>query len=177
MIFIEWPAVIVALAPVILIEAAVYRRQFGTTYRKALYPASVANLVSTFIGYPLAWILRLVGEFAFSLLFLLVMKLVAAPSNVSMDSTWARLVGAALYSAWLPPEVEGAHWMLPVASLVGLVPAFFISVYSEAWVLRRLMKGEDRLAIQAVSYRANLASYSLLAAFAVVTLVRLLVHP
>jgi hypothetical protein len=66
--------------------------------------------------------------------------------------------------------------MLPAASLVGLVPAFFVSVYSEAWVLRRLMRGEDRPTILTLSYRANLASYALLVAIAAVMLVRLLLR-
>jgi hypothetical protein len=159
-----------------LIEAAVYRRQLGTTYGKALYRAGVANLASTFIGYPLAWILRLIGQFVLTLLLMLVMKVVGEPSEASMNSVPARLVGVVVYSAWLPPDTESARWMLPAASLVGLVPAFFVSVYSEAWVLRRLMRGEDRPTILTLSYRANLASYALLVAIAAVMLVRLLLR-
>ncbi len=176
MIFVEWPAVILALVPVILIEAAVYRRQLGTTYRKALYPAGVANLASTFIGYPLAWILRLIGQFALTLLLVLVMKLVGEPSGASMNSIPAKLVAAVVYSAWLPGEMYDARWMLPAASLVGLVPAYFVSVYSEAWVLRRLMRGEDKPTIRALSYRANLASYALLVAIPTVMLIRFLLR-
>jgi hypothetical protein len=177
MILVEWPAVILALLPVILIEAAVHRRQFGTPYRKALYPVGVANLASTFIGYPLAWMLRMVGQFVLSLLLMLVMQFVGESSNASMDSISAKLVSAVVHSAWLPGDAERELWMLPAASLIGLVPAFFVSVYSEAWVLRRLMKGEDKLTILAFSYRANLASYAFLAAIAVVILIRLLLRP
>jgi hypothetical protein len=176
MILVEWPAVILALVPVVLIEAAVYHRRLGITYGKALYPAGVANLASTFIGYPLAWILRLIGQYALTLLLILVIKLVGEPSNASMNSIPARLVGVMVYSAWLSPDAEHALWMVPAASLVGLVPAYFVSVYSEAWVLRRLMRGEDRLTLRALSYRANLASYALLVAIAAVILVRLLLH-
>jgi len=74
MILVEWPAVILALVPVVLIEAAVYHRRLGITYGKALYPAGVANLASTFIGYPLAWILRLIGQYALTLLLILVIS-------------------------------------------------------------------------------------------------------
>jgi hypothetical protein len=174
MILVEWPAVILALVPVVLIEAAVYRRRLGTAYAKALDSAGVANLASTFIGHPLAWILRLIGQFVLTLLLMLVLKLVGEPSEASMDSVPAKLVEVAVYSAWLPGE--GAPWMWPAASLVGLVPAFFVSVYSEAWVLRRLMKGEDRHTILALSYRANLASYVLLVAIATIILVRFLLR-
>jgi len=174
MILVEWPSVILALVPVVLIEAAVYRRRLGTTYAKALDSAGVANLASTFIGYPLAWILRLIGQFVLGLLLMLVLRLVGEPSEASMDSVPAKLVEVVVCSAWLP---EGARWTLPAASLVGLVPAYFVSVYSEAWVLRRLMKGEDRHTILTLSYRANLASYVLLVAIATIILVRSLLHP
>jgi len=176
MILIEWPAVIIALLPVILVEAAVFRRVLGMPYRKALYPVAVANLASTFIGYPLAWILRLIGQFALTLILMLVVGVVGEPSKAFLDSAWSRVGGVVLYSAWLPGDDNGGLWMLPAASLIGLVPAYFVSVYSEAWVLRRLMKGEDALSIRAVSFKANLASYALLAAVGGAILIRLLVR-
>ena len=175
MILVEWPAVILALVPVVLIEAAVYRRRLGTAYAKALDSAGVANLASTFIGHPLAWILRLIGQFVLGLLLMLVLKLVGEPSEASMDSVPAKLVEVVVCSAWLPPE--GAPWMWPAASLVGLVPAYFVSVYSEAWVLRRWMEDEDKRDMLPLSYRANLASYVLLVAIAIAILVRSLLHP
>jgi len=67
--------------------------------------------------------------------------------------------------------------MWPAASLVGLVPAYFVSVYSEAWVLRRWMEDEDKRDMLPLSYRANLASYVLLVAIAIAILVRSLLHP
>ena len=181
MILVEWPAVVLALVPVVLIEAAVYRRRLGITYRKALYPAGVANLASTFLGYPLAWILRLIGQLVLTLLLMLVTRIVGEPSDAAFDSIPGRLVVAAVSSAWLGPGAEDAPWMLPAASLVGLVPAFFVSVYSEAWVLRRLVKlgameSADRPTIMALSYKANLASYALLVAIASFFLIRFLVR-
>jgi len=173
MIFIEWPAVIVALLPVILIEAAVHRRQFGTAYKKALYPVGLANLASTFLGYPLAWILRLIAQFILSALFALVMQLAGDSSGASMTSLPSRLAIVLVDSAWLPGDAEGALGMVPLAALIGLAPSFFVSVYAEAWVLGRIMKGEERSKIVASSYRANLASYACLAAFAAVMIVRL----
>lgn len=99
MVFVEWPLLLLALAPVILIESMVYRRQLGITYWKALYPAGIANLVSTLVGYPLAWILRLAG------LFVLVYPLadVVKPSGTSMNPAWTQVLTALAYSAWLPP--------------------------------------------------------------------------
>ena len=163
MIFVEWPAMLLALVPVVLIEAAVYRRELRIPFRQALHPAGVANAASTLIGYPFAWLLRLAA------LFVLLDPLakVAKPSQALI---------ALVYSAWLPPEGEQAMWMLPAASLVGLVPAYFVSVYVEAWALRRLMKGKDRRVIRTLSYKANLASYVFLAACAVCMLVGLAIR-
>jgi hypothetical protein len=173
MIFVEWPAVVLALVPVILIEAAVYRKRLGITYSRAIYPAGICNLASTFIGYPLAWILRLLGQFALTLPLMLVFELVGEPSSTSMHPTLERLGVSILDSAWLPDDQT---WMLPVASLVGLAPAFFVSVHSEAWALRRLMRGEDRATILALSYRANLASYTFLVVVDIAILVWLLLR-
>jgi hypothetical protein len=177
MIIVEWPFVILALGPVILVEAAVYRKRLGIPYGKALYPAGIANLVSTFIGYPLAWILRLIGQLVVVLLLSLAMQVLGVPETALGGKVVDSLLMVGTGSAWMGPGAEDALWMLPAALLVGLVPAYFVSVYSEAWVLRRMMKGEDKTAIRALSYRANLASYAFLAVIAVVILVRLLLHP
>jgi hypothetical protein len=163
MIFVEWPAMFMALVPVILIESAVYRKQLGVRYWKALWPASAANLLSTAIGYPLAWGLRLA-----------VQMVVSGTWNpaVNGSSIWMNLVGIITCSAWLEPARE-TLWIVPAAALVGLVPAYFISVYSEAWVLSKFFKDRGRASVTGVSYKANLASYAFLAACAVAWLVQL----
>ena len=176
-IIVEWPFVILALGPVILVEAAVYRKRLGIPYGKALYPAGIANLVSTFIGYPLAWILRLIGQLVVVLLLSLAMQVLGVPETALGGKVVDSLLMVGTGSAWMGPGAEDALWMLPAASLVGLVPAYFVSVYSEAWVLRRMMKGEEKTTTRALSYRANLASYAFLSVIAVVILVRLLLHP
>jgi hypothetical protein len=110
MIFVEWPAMILALVPVVLIEAAVYRRELRIPFRKALHPAGVANVASTLIGYPFAWLLRLAASFA----LLDLLAVVPKPPLALI---------ALVYSAWLPPGAEETMWMLPLGLPGGLAPS------------------------------------------------------
>src|ERR1700738_3773212 len=64
MIFVEWPLMICALLPVIAIEALVMRKRLSLSYGRAFVSAAKANVVSTFVGVPLAWVLMLALEFA-----------------------------------------------------------------------------------------------------------------
>src|SRR5438094_902125 len=55
MIFVQWPLMICALLPVIVIEALVVRKRLALSYRRAFAGAAQANVVSTLAGVPLAW--------------------------------------------------------------------------------------------------------------------------
>ena len=62
MIFIQWPAMICALVPVIAIEAIVIHRNLSLPYRRAFVGSAKANVISTLVGVPLAWVLMLALE-------------------------------------------------------------------------------------------------------------------
>jgi hypothetical protein len=162
LIFVEGPEMLMALVPVILIESAVYRKCLGIAYRKALWPAGVANVVSTLLGYPLAWGLRMFVQ-------VVVSDPLAKLVGTSSTRTWAGYVFLALGPAWIGGE--GDTWVLPVASLAGLIPTFFVSVYLEAWVLTWFFKDKGFAAIRTLSYKANLASYAFLVAGGLILLV------
>ena len=57
MLFVVWPPLVLLLLPVIAIEASCAHRVLGLDWRRALSVSGRANLISTLLGVPLAWLL------------------------------------------------------------------------------------------------------------------------
>jgi hypothetical protein len=64
MIFVELPFLAVALLPVAALEAAVYRWRLSMPWGQSWWGALRANLWSTFVGVPLAWLAQVVAQLA-----------------------------------------------------------------------------------------------------------------
>ena len=67
-------------------------------------------------------------------------------------------------SPWLIPYEADLGWMIPVAALVLCVPFFFMSVFVEAFIARRLLASHAPAHVRSWSWRANLASYGAIVA-------------
>lgn len=154
MLLLQWPMMLLALVPVVIIETEVTRRQLALPYRKAFGGAAKANVLSTAAGVPLAWAIMLVIEFA-----------TAVPLTVASDhrhwhleDTPMQYVIDFLMMAWTMPSWRAIAFA--AASL--LIPTFFISVYLERRSYRRSWSELDRTAVDRSVWFANLASYSLL---------------
>lgn len=63
MIFLTWPAMVILLVPVILIEGVLCRRWLGLKTWQAIKINALSNLASTLIGVPIAWAVMLAVEF------------------------------------------------------------------------------------------------------------------
>ena len=114
---------------------------------------AVANVVSTIIGVPVAWIVMLGIE-------LLQDKLADRFPNLE-HSPISRASDVMFGSAWIGPP-EGSHdWIVPVAAMMLLVPTFFASWYIEAFIVERMIEPEWPVVRNAM-LKANLASYALL---------------
>src|SRR5579864_5626084 len=70
LLMVQWPLMVCALLPVILVETEVVRRQLSLPYRNAIVGAAKANVLSTAAGVPLAWVIMLAVEFAAGFPFL-----------------------------------------------------------------------------------------------------------
>jgi len=57
MIFLTFPSMILALIPIVLIEAGVFAWLLRIKYRQTILPSLLGNLISTIIGIPLSWLL------------------------------------------------------------------------------------------------------------------------
>lgn len=154
MIAVELPTMIVALVPIILLEAAIYRQAGPMPWRDAWRGSSWANLASTFLGVPAAWfalvIVQMVGD---------------GGSAWGLKTPLDRLAAVTLQSAWLIPYEDELHWMIPAAACVLLIPFFAASVATEAWVLRLYWPEDHRSRLVHRVTFANVASYALLALF------------
>ena len=148
MIGYAWPAAWLLLVPVILLEALVARRVLRTGWQAALKIAGLSNFISTLAGIPIAWA-------AVLLIGTVVHEVVPRPLH-----RWAI---APFYAAWLPPFVETPPWLVPASGALLCIPFRFASVWIERAVAQRFA-GFQPGDIRRWAWRANLLSYSLIAA-------------
>jgi hypothetical protein len=149
MIFVTFPLMVCALVPVILVEIWVAKPKLGATYAKSAWAVGLANVVSTVIGVPLAWIVVLGLELLTDRLF----NDRLAPVSV--------IVNLILGPAWIGPPDSGHDWIIPAAAMILLIPTFFASWYIEAFIVDKMLDLEWPVVRKAM-LRANLASYALL---------------
>jgi hypothetical protein len=159
MIFVQWPLMLVALIPVILIETLLIRLWLPLSTDEAFTGIAQANALSTAIGVPLAWGIMLVVEF--------IMGLLLASSvdylDWKSDSPLFQLVFFIFSAAWpLPTTETAARRLLPIAAALLLIPCFYASVWVEYRSCLRSWARYDPVLVRRAVYRANLGSYALL---------------
>lgn len=159
-IVLTWPAMVILLVPVILIEGFLCKRWLGLKTWQAIKTNAVSNLVSTIIGIPVAWAVMLAIEFG-------TMGLVGESNALqNWHSPIANVIFFLFSSAWLNPDLGESAWVIPAATLVLLIPFFFASYWIEYRVVRRMIGGPDggkpnlsEPRIRTVVRNANLVTY------------------
>ncbi len=175
MIFFTFPAMMMLLIPIVIIEGLLCRKWLGLSTWEALKSNAVSNLVSTIVGVPLAWAIMLGVEFG-------TMGLVArTDANLNWDSPLLKAVLFFLGSAWIGPPQDSNMWIVPAAIVALLVPFFFASYGTEYLVLRFMVGmpegGPPNLSYPRVRIAArnvNLITYGAMFVATVVWLVALL---
>ena len=160
MVFVTYPAMLVALFPVILLEAAIFQRRLLLGYRQVAWRVGVANAVSTVIGFPLTWFLMAALQL-----------LTRGAYAYGISTWWSKALAVTWQSPWLIPYEKELYWMVPTAALVGLIPAFLASVFIEGHILKRLFKVTDAATTWKLTWKANGVSYLMLASVAGIWLV------
>jgi hypothetical protein len=152
MLFVQLPLMVIALPVVIFIEAALCRRWFRMEWKPSLKATSIANLVSTFVGFPLMWIVLVALQMVFG-----------EGGFPRLEEPWFSIYTVTAQAAWLLPVEEELYWMIPTACLILLVPAFFVTVWIERKFYRRSLKSdENTISISSATWRMHLASYAFL---------------
>jgi hypothetical protein len=165
MIFLQLPAMVIVLMPVVALEAFLISRWLNLTYKETVGPVALANVASTLLGVPLAWGIALVAGFGIAL------PLALAANHWHWTwfdgSPWGLVVQCILGMAWLGPVEGHVTWMIPLAAACLLVPSYFISVWCERQICRRYWHRVELGKIRDSVQRANLISYACLLVLAI----------
>lgn len=175
MVMFQLPAMLLLLLPVIAVEAFVVRRELGLSQSEARKGVTRANVISTLVGIPLAWAVMLAVQLGagYFLDSRRATPSVKAFDDLLMRSPIAQVASVPLLQvAW----VGGEEWCIVlVAAAVLLIPSFFLSLWIEGKVCRRVWQTYSGRDVSRAVLRANAASYALL--FAVFTLLWICLYP
>lgn len=159
------PAMVVALLPVVALEAVVLGRLLGTSLLSTVKSVAIANVMSTVVGIPFTWagLVALQGA-------------TGGGSAHGIATPTERLLAVTWQAPWLIPYEGELHWMIPTASLVLLAPFFFASYITETHVISHYEPRHCKSRLRPAVFRANLLSYILLAVVNLIWLGWALVH-
>ena len=160
MIFVAIPVMVVALLPVVCLEAVVLRYSIGITNKQATKAAFLTNLASTLLGIPMSW-----------LLLVLIQMMTGGGRAYGLKTPLTKFLAVTWQAPWLIPYESDLYWMIPAAGLFLLIPFFLVSWYVEYLVARLILKGVDPISTRRGVRNANIASYGLLALYLVMVLV------
>ena len=108
----------------------------------------LANALSTFVGIPIAWVLMVIIEIA-----------TGGGRATGFDTPWAAFQSVVVSAAWLVPYEDQLHWLIPAATLVLLVPYFFVSLFVERWMMLRRWKELPRARVSLAAWIGNVVTY------------------
>lgn len=154
---------VIALIPIVFIEAIYLARRLTIPLRHTIGSAAFGNLLSTVVGIPAAWFILLVVQFV-----------TGGASGYGVTGFWRKLFSFTLQAPWLLPFGEDGAWIFPAAALFLLVPFFFATWLVEYVMMRNKLaieiverregiglKGAERLVFRGVR-NANLLTYGLI---------------
>ena len=148
MLGLVWPASWILFLPIVLVEAFVCARVLPVPYRKALWMTSVANAFSTLVGIPVTW-------------FLLVGVQIGLPGSsfVGPEASLDNVLSLVRNAAWLSPTEPVPTWNVTTSALALCVPFYFVSVWTEGFIVGRCAPKSIASRAFRSSWRANLATY------------------
>jgi len=152
MLFLEAPAMLFAIVPVIFLEAYVLSRSLQLQFWPSSRVSAVANLASSLVGMPLAWGLMLLLEFVAT----------SGGTAYGLETAPKKILAVTVQAAWLVPYEDDLYWMVPAAATVLLIPTFFISVLIEWGIARVMLREQVKQPVRPAVWRANLVSYGFL---------------
>ena len=79
-------------------------------------------------------------------------------SAYGINTSARKLLAATWQAPWLVPYETDLYWMLPVASLVLLIPFFFASYFVEAPIVARMERGYSQSAVRSAVFRSKTVS-------------------
>lgn len=150
MLFVTFPGMVMTLAPIIAIETVVFHRRSGISLRRSVRITGCANIASTFIGVPMAWVV-------------LVMYVTDGGRVYGSDTFLQKFLAVTWQAAWLIPYEKDLYWTVPAAFLTLLMPFFAASWFVEYRIAKLMCEQRSSSFLRMDVFWMNVASYSLLA--------------
>lgn len=159
MIFVTIEGMAWALVPIVIIETLINTSVLKISVWRTAWVTSVANLVSTFVGIPLAW-----------LVFMMMQMYSGGGKAYGLDTLREKFLAVTWQAPWLVPYGDALNWMIPAAQLVLLIPFFFVSYFTEASIIQVMLRQRDVLLVREAAWRANGMTYTILGLMVLVVL-------
>ena len=132
MLMLLWPFSILTLIPVILIETYVIEKHLKLGIRATIKHTTKANLISTFFGVPLVWVLSFIAELIimFSIISIFDLKSYPSPAMYNLSEPAQSILITVLTFPWLG-GANGNIWIIQLALTLLLTLCFFASYLIE----------------------------------------------
>ena len=155
-IIFSYPAMLASLFVIVPLEAFVIKNFFDRDkslvagYRKILGVSLRANIITSAIGFPVAWLFLLLIQYILMVLMYELLKPFIYPYILYLVG-WA----------WLFPGLPGSeNTVITIAFIINLVVAFFLSISWETVIFAKALKGAEIIKIKKAILKANLISYA-----------------
>jgi hypothetical protein len=152
---VRYPQLLMFVFPVVVIESIYLKRHLQTRWRRTLVAVTLINVVTTGLGYPLAYAMYMVLNW--SLQF---------PTSMNVVFThmgWLPLwLCTRLFPAWVGMGQEGADqgtWPVLAMFVVLLLPSFLLTGMVKAWMVSNYDLLNYRGSAQKAVWVANRLSY------------------
>jgi len=151
MVAVEYPVMLLGFVPIVIVEIAVARWRLGITSRHAMKAAVLANVASTVLGFPLLWVLLVLLQLG-----------LGGGRSYGLQMWWEKLYAVTVQAPWLIPYENDLGWMIPLAGIYLLVPAFFVSVWVERVIYRRFWPEIEKERVNRFCWVTHYFSYAVL---------------
>ena len=157
MIVVTMPQMVIAFIPIVLIEAFLSKSYIKLPLNELFRVMFKANIFSTFIGIPVTW------------LVLVIIQIISGGGSAYGLSTPLEKLAAVTWQApWLIPYEGEAHWMIPTAMLVMLIPFYFASWFIEYKIAKRILNSVESKLLNRTIRNVNFVSYSGVATYVLI---------
>ena len=159
-----WPLSLPAFFPVVFLESYVLNKNLALGYKKSFVVSIKANIISTIIGLPLAWVACFIIEMLLMLFFVEVAGAESYPTDLfkALPESISNILDVIMTFPFLGPGPGGGHWVIPFATSIMLIPCFFVSYWMELFYINKKLPDFHKENVKPAVWRANLYSYGLL---------------
>jgi len=149
MVSIGLPSLLTLLIPIVIFKNFYFRKQLDADGSGTFFKIFLSNTFVVIIAYPLSW-----------LLLLGVQIFVDKTFNFGMENTLEMICTVLFRSAWVSHSTNNFSWMVPMAGIIGLIPFYFISIFTETKILKYFFVEYEKKEIKTFVWKANTIVFS-----------------